>query len=186
MPAVPVIVGISATPGRFTDVLAGSGRTTRPVDISPEEVRASGLIKERVLVSHPEEEQPGDITLLREAVREWLRYTEDWRAYCEAEGDEQVVPVLVVQVEDGDENRISRTDLERAINAIRDEARDLPDEAFSHAFQDHGPLTLRTTVVRYLAPSDIADDPDVRVVFFKTSLNVGWDCPRGRSVPPEL
>src|SRR5689334_23855465 len=24
----------------------------------------------------------------------------------------------------------------------------------------------------------IHDDPDVRVVFFKTSLNTGWDCPR--------
>jgi type III restriction enzyme len=32
--------------------------------------------------------------------------------------------------------------------------------------------------LRYLAPDDIDRDPDVRIVFFKASLNQGWDCPR--------
>ena len=32
--------------------------------------------------------------------------------------------------------------------------------------------------MRYLAPSEIQNDCSVRVVFFKTSLNTGWDCPR--------
>jgi type III restriction enzyme len=40
------------------------------------------------------------------------------------------------------------------------------------------PITLSGESIRYLAPSDIEADPDVRVVFFKTSLNTGWDCPR--------
>jgi type III restriction enzyme len=32
--------------------------------------------------------------------------------------------------------------------------------------------------LRYLAPADVDADPEVRVIFFKTALNTGWDCPR--------
>jgi type III restriction enzyme len=36
----------------------------------------------------------------------------------------------------------------------------------------------RSTFGSHIAPSQIEADPRVRVVFFKTSLNTGWDCPR--------
>jgi type III restriction enzyme len=41
------------------------------------------------------------------------------------------------------------------------------------------PIALQSgTTTRYLAPSDIDGDPDVKIVLFKTSLSTGWDCPR--------
>src|SRR2546426_4970410 len=42
-PAVPIIVGISATPGRFESVIQNT-RTRRSVVIPPDAVRASGLL----------------------------------------------------------------------------------------------------------------------------------------------
>src|ERR1700687_6399409 len=43
---VPLVIGMSATPARFNKVLEGAQRITRPVDVSAEDVRASGLIKD--------------------------------------------------------------------------------------------------------------------------------------------
>ena len=62
--------------------------------------------------------------------------------------------------------------------AIDSEIGPLPERALAHAFQEGAPRDIGDRTVRYLAPSDIEADPDVRVVFFKTSLNLGWDCPR--------
>lgn len=48
IPEVPLVAGISATPERFNKVIEGAGRATRSVDVSPEDVRNSGLLKEMV------------------------------------------------------------------------------------------------------------------------------------------
>ena len=37
-------------------------------------------------------------------------------------------------------------------------------------------------MLRHIRPSEIEGDPDVQVVLFKTSLNVGWDCPRAETM----
>lgn len=86
--------------------------------------------------------------------------------------------MLVVQVQDGTANQISNTNLAEVVSALADELGSPPADAYAHAFQDGAPITVGDTVVRYLAPSAIDADPDVRVVLFKTSLNTGWDCPR--------
>lgn len=36
--------------------------------------------------------------------------------------------------------------------------------------------------VRYKEPSNIADDRNIRVVFFKENLSTGWDCPRAETM----
>lgn len=176
---VPVIVGISATPERFAALLGTTvARTTRPVPVSAKAVRESGLLKERVSLFHPTEGQPADMTLLRRAASDWREYTARWAAYSAAYGAPLVRPILIVQVLDGDARHVTRTDLAEVINIIRDEIGGLDDIAFAHAFQEGDALAIGTSSVRYLAPADIDRDPDVGVVFFKTSLNVGWDCPR--------
>jgi hypothetical protein len=45
-------------------------------------------------------------------------------------------------------------------------------------FPDRAVLALGDGSIRYLAPPDIQGDSEVRVVFFKSSLNTGCDCPR--------
>jgi type III restriction enzyme len=178
VPPVPLVVGISATPDRFQALIQRSGRTLRPIEVSAEEVRDSGLLKDAIRVFHPELRSPSDISLLREAARSWKEYRDRWAAYTAAEGGAEVRPVLVVQVQDGHGSLVSRTDLAEAIDAIGVEIGGCADESFAHAFQEGANLRLGDRVLRYLAPADIADDPEVQFVFFKSSLNTGWDCPR--------
>ena len=64
---VPLVIGMSATPARFHKVLEGAQRITRPVDVRAEDVRESGLIKDRIILDIAEDDQPADWTLLRDA-----------------------------------------------------------------------------------------------------------------------
>lgn len=178
IPRVPLIVGISATPDRFNRLIAGAGRTSRSVEVDPEDVRASGLLKETIVLYHPRDDQPSDMTMLRAAAQSWQTYSDHWGTYCREQDEVVVPPILVVQVQDGSGKQLSKTDLAEAIGVIKDEAGPLANNAFAHAFQEGTRIDLAGQELRYLAPSDIQADPDVRIIFFKTSLNTGWDCPR--------
>jgi len=176
---VPIIFAISATIERFDEVVARTGRVKRPVEIPIDAVRDSGLLKDAIDLFHPDESQPSDITMLRAAANAWQEYRDRWNAYSNDGGEGPTIrPVLLVQVQDGSGKQISKTDLPEAISALSDELGHPPADAYAHAFQEGGPITVGSTTVRYLAPSSIDADPDVQVVLFKTSLNTGWDCPR--------
>ena len=175
---VPIIFAISATIERFDEVVARTGRVKRPVEIPIDAVRDSGLLKDAIDLFHPDESQPSDITMLRAAAQAWEEYRTRWAAYGHEDREGPIRPVLLVQVQDGSGKQISKTDLPEAIAALGDELGHPPADTYAHAFQEGGPVTVGSTTVRYLAPSSIDDDPDVQVVFFKTSLNTGWDCPR--------
>jgi type III restriction enzyme len=178
IPEIPLIAGISATPERFNTLIQGTGRTARSVDVSPEDVRSSGLLKETVTFFHPTETQPSGMTMLRAAARSWRDFSERWRDYCREEDELPIHPILVVQVQDASGKQISKTDIGEAIRAIEDEAGPLNNSASAHALQEGARLDVGGRELRYLPPADIQDDPDVRVVFFKAALNTGWDCPR--------
>lgn len=179
LPPVPVVVGISATPERFNQLIVGTGRMNRPVDVDSEDVRRSGLIKDTIVLHHPTKEQPTDMTMLREAARSLKRFTSSWASYCAKQEEFTVLPLLVVQVEDSPaRGQISETDIGTAVSILRHEIGNLPSDAFAHAFQEGASLRIGGEDVRYVSPSEIQDDGDLRVVFFKTSLNTGWDCPR--------
>lgn len=182
MPAVPIVIGVSATPERFKKLLEDTDRRERPVEVDPREVQQSGLLKESILLRHSSSPVDSEMTLLRRATRQFLRYEEAWRS-------RSVRPIMLVQVEDtSDDSRKqghhSDTDLAEAIGVIKNEisssGANSPDHVFAHAFQDGKGLEIDglSGRLRGLAPSDIDSDDDVRVVFFKTALNTGWDCPR--------
>jgi type III restriction enzyme len=176
--SVPLIAGISATPDRFQKLVEGSNRTVRHIEVPVEAVRASGLLKDVLAVYRPTAKQPTDRTMLVEAAKRWRLFASSWANYTSQSGDMPVKPILVVQVEDAAGRRISKTDLADAIGAIQDAVGPLPPESFAHSFQEGGRLSLDEIELRYLAPSDIESDAEVQVVFFKTSLSTGWDCPR--------
>jgi len=181
IPMVPLVVGISATPDRFRGLCADTNRPLFAVDVDPERVRESGLLKEYVDLYHPEQIQPGQATMLTQAVGAWREYASRWSAYGLAESEQVPRPVLLVQVEDAraGASGASSTDLGMVVATL---AKELGQEAegdwLAHAFQDDTDLSVAGHTVRHLAPSAIDDDPDVKVVLFKTSLNTGWDCPR--------
>jgi len=121
LPPVPVIVGISATPERFNKLIVGTNRMNRPVDVDVADVRASGLIKETIVLHHPKKEQPTDMTMLREAAQALKTFSAHWAAYCVTQDETTVLPLLVVQVEDaGGKGQISETDIAQAIRILRD------------------------------------------------------------------
>jgi type III restriction enzyme len=182
LPPIPLVAGISATLERFQRLIEGTSRTARPVDIDPALVRDSGLLKEVITLYFPTDRDPSDITMLRAAAQAWRDMDQRWRTYCTAEDIPVVQPILVVQVEDGSGKQLSRTNLSEAIEAINNEVGPLPDVAFAHAFQEGTGLEIGGRTLRYVAPADVDADPDIRVVFFKTSLHTGWDCPRAEAM----
>ena len=174
-----LVIGVSATPQRFNDLLADTPHTVHKVQVPAEEVRASGLLKERILIHHPDAPTRAELGLLEEAARRWKVMTDLWADYCSAEGARVVRPILVVQVEDASGTHPTRTDFAAAIRAIEDATgRPLRDAELAHALQDAGEIKVGERIIRRLEASRIEEDPDVSVVFFKMALSTGWDCPR--------
>ena len=178
MPAVPLVFGMSATPERFDALVSGTSRSQRKVVVTPSDVRQSGLLKEVVSLLHPDEDQPADITMLEEAIEEWLNYRRQWESYCRTEGLPTVEPILVVQVQDKKGKSVSSTDLAQVVGTVDRMVGGLPDRSYAHTFDTESLEEMGVRSVRYLSPAEIVDDPEVQVVFFKTALNTGWDCPR--------
>lgn len=180
---VPLVVGISATPDRFLSLLHNSAapqpRSLHQVNVPVDQIRESGLLKEVVLLHHPVETQPANLTMLQEAARNWLAYTSEWSSYTQKQHLPPVAPVLVVQCEnERADGTVTATDLGGAINAVEEVIGALPDVAYAHAFGVAGDVQVGNRRIRKVAPSLIDGDPYVQIVFFKTSLNTGWDCPR--------
>jgi len=176
---VPLVLGMSATPQRFNTLLGSTSRTQRPINIDPEEVRVSGLLKDLILVHNPRTNVAGDLTLLEEAARTWKSFTKQWEDYCVKEKEEDIVrPILVVQVEDGTEGVLTRTSLEDVLRVIERQTGSLAVNEIVHCFQDSAELSISGKIIRKLEASRIQESPDAKVVLFKTALSTGWDCPR--------
>lgn len=174
-PPVPVVLGISATPERFHAAMSSAGRVPRNYEIPASEVRASGLLKDRILIKHVAEDQSANNTMLALAVNDLKEAAAAWKAHHEATGDRLVEPLLVVQVE----TAVSQARLGEILATLESAWSELSDMAVAHAFGDpHGPLQVADRTVRYLAPEAISGDDRARVVLFKSALTTGWDCPR--------
>lgn len=179
MPPVPLVLGMSATPQRFTALLGNTNRTQRPINIDPDEVRLSGLLKDWIIVENPKTAVIGELTLLEEAAKKWQKFSKLWEAYCIREKEKDAVrPILVVQVEDGNDSVITRTPLWDVVRVIERQSGPLGLNEIVHCFQDKSDIQAGGRIIRKLEASRIQDDRDVKVVLFKTALTTGWDCPR--------
>lgn len=176
---MPLVIGVSATPKRFMDLLEHAPHTIHKIAIPADEVRKSGLLKDRILIHHPEAATTAEMALLEEAARRWGQMTTAWGAYCKDEQEQMVWPVLVVQVENGSDRQLTRTDLADALTVIESAiGRRLNEGEVAHAMHDTGDLDIGGRRVRKVDASRIDADKNIGVVFFKTSLSTGWDCPR--------
>ncbi len=180
MPAVPLVLGMSATPQRFTELLGSSQRTQRPVHISPDMVRQSGLLKDLIIVTTNKSTTiESDLTHLQNAAARWKHFRERWETYCTKQREKEIVkPVLVVQVQDGSESMLTATPMEDAVRVIQRETGPMAVNEIVHCFQDKEEIQYGGCIIRRMDSSRIQDAPDVKVVFFKTALTTGWDCPR--------
>lgn len=185
LPSVPLIIGMSATPERFQTLIAQTKRVKRDVEIPVADVIASGLLKESVVVSYPEGAEGNvDFTLLEKAVDDLVRYRARWAEYSGSQNEEKTVePVLVVQVQDGSVSEISQTNLDQVVEVIDRRYYERTDTQpptgfFAHCFQETHDLSFGGHNIRKIEPSRVQNADAVRVVFFKTALSTGWDCPR--------
>jgi type III restriction enzyme len=179
IPAIDLILGVSATPQRFQKLIDGqSNRTPRKCEVNPMDVRASGLLKDRIMVFHPSGVFPTDITMLRAAVRQWQNMGVHWQKYTQEQGLPQMHPALIIQVQDGSSDGVSRTDLNEVIATIENEIGPIAPTHIAHCFEHDTPISANGVLIRKIDASRIQEETSIRFVLFKMALTTGWDCPR--------
>ncbi|WP_270913742.1 DEAD/DEAH box helicase [Allofournierella sp. CML151] len=182
---IPVVIGMSATAERF-DTLVGRGTnsTLHKVIISPAQVRQSGLLKDRIFITYPEDPtKHSDMAVLQAATDEWMEKCKHWYQYTYEQHYSNVNPVFVIQVCAGSGRNISDTDLDDVIAKIEERIGEtFKEHEVVHTFGSTGILTIHGLTVPHVEPSEIADDKRIRVVLFKENLSTGWDCPRAETM----
>jgi len=177
--SMPLVIGVSATPRRFLNLVEHAPHTLHKVNIPAEDVRKSGLLKDRIVIHHPENPSVAEMSLLQVAAKRWQGMRDRWKAYCEQESEQTVSPILVVQIENGNARQLTRTDLESAVKVIESAiGRELGYGEAAHAMHDTGDLEVAGRRIRKVDASRIEESGSIGIVFFKTSLSTGWDCPR--------
>lgn len=182
---MPVVIGMSATSARFNALVAGTTSTTQYVVVTTDEVRASGLLKDRIVISYPEENTGNkDMAVLQAAADEWKDKWDHWYQYCYEQHYAYVNPILLIQVQNGSGNAISATDLDDCVQKVEERCGiKFQEGEVVHAFGQTGSvLKINGLNVPYVEPSAIAEDKRIKVVFFKESLSTGWDCPRAETM----
>jgi type III restriction enzyme len=184
MPVMPLVIGVTATPQRFQKLIADTTSTIHKVVVPPEDVIESGLLKDRIIIHFPELAINANMTMFKEAVVNWKKKCELWTKYCEHEEQRNVVrPILVVQVEDGNEREITKTDLSSCILMLEELlGRKLQDDEVVHTFNDKETINFHNLNIHHIDASYIEEDKNAIVVFFKMNLSTGWDCPRAETM----
>ena len=182
--AMPLVIGVTATPLRFDNLVSGNTTSTiQKVQVPPEDVRDSGLLKDRIIIHYPTTSLGADMTMLQSAIENWQLKGLHWERYCARQDERKVEPVLVIQVEDGSSNEATNTDLATCVDMIQQTiGRKLMPGEIVHTFNDHGDLTVGETVIQKIEPARIEDSSEVRIVIFKQNLSTGWDCPRAETM----
>jgi type III restriction enzyme len=176
---MPLVLGMSATPLRFEQLLAGTTHTVHKVYVKAQDVRESGLIKDRILIDFPENDTQAEMSLVAEAARRWNSIANRWSEYCKAQNEALVSPILVIQVEDGTDKTLTKTDLVTTLTTVESIiGRRLQDGEVAHTLNESGDLEINGHRVRRVEASRIEEDRKIGIVLFKMSLSTGWDCPR--------
>ena len=182
---MPVVIGMSATTQRFNMLVEGTSSTIHKSVVSADEVRASGLLKDRIVITYPDEGSVNnDMAILQAAADDWKEKWDHWYQYCYEQHYAYVNPVFVIQVLNGSGNRISDTDLDDCLQKIEERTGfRFETGQVVHTFgQTNASISINGIDVPYEEPSRISDDRNIRVVFFKENLSTGWDCPRAETM----
>ena len=177
---MPIVLGISATIGRFKaamDAADASGRRLALPDVivEPSRVQASGLVKDTVVLDIPGEAGDFGTTLVSEAAKRLKQSALRWKRYAVQEGDaEAVVPLLVFQIP----NTPDADDVGRALDAIHAVIPDLTAESVRHVLTGGATQTFGRWEVDWIEPQRVQETTEVRVLVAKEAISTGWDCPR--------
>lgn len=185
IPPMPVVIGMSATTQRFNALVEGTSSTIHKSIVTTDEVCASGLLKDRIVITYPEEGAVNnDMAILQAAADDWKEKWEHWTQYCFEQHYAYVNPILIIQVLNGTGDALTDTNLDDCIAKIEERTGfKLESGQVVHTFGGTTEtLNVNGLDVRYEEPSNIAEDRNIRVVFFKENLSTGWDCPRAETM----
>ncbi|MDD3034870.1 MAG: DEAD/DEAH box helicase family protein [Bacteroidales bacterium] len=182
---IPLVIGMSATSERFNKLVAGTTSTIHKAVISAEEVRSSGLLKDRIVITYPVESTVNkDMAILQAAADEWQSKCLHWNQYCTEQHYTLFNPIFVLQVQNGSGTQISSTDLDDCLRKIEDRVGyKFQVGEVVHTFgQTSALIHVNGIDVYYVEPSRITERRQIKVVFFKENLSTGWDCPRAETM----
>lgn len=178
-PAIPVVVGISATITRWNNAMEKRDRNIlKSVSVSNKDVRDAGIVKETIDFVVPDKKKIiSDIKSedLYEACCQLHEFTNHWKQYCKISEEPVVVPLMVIQVED----KITDDTLYEICKEIKNF---LPGLDISNAFANvfgEGKLRGKNGInIPFVNADEIQEKNEIRVLFAKDAISLGWDCPR--------
>lgn len=184
LPPMPVLIGMTATSERFDRLASNIGSTTiHKITTSVDDVRASGLLKDRIVITYPDS-SGNEMAVLEAAAEDWSNVWKHWEQYCSGQHCAQINPILLVQVQDAHGHVATDTDLSQCLQIIEDKfGMKFAEGQVAHTFGSGAtPFVINGLNIPYVEPSVINDDINIRVVFFKEALSTGWDCPRAETM----
>lgn len=177
VPAIPIVLGISATVERFNTAMGeAQGRVLLPnIVVDSAKVQESGLLKDTIILDIPDEVGQFDTVLVRRATGKIKESSEAWAEYSRQQDSKEIVkPLMVLQVP----NTPDPNEIGRALDTIFQQWPELTEEAFAHVFGEHTTQTFGRHTVPYISPERVQDSHWVRVLIAKDAISTGWDCPR--------
>jgi type III restriction enzyme len=187
LPPMPVVIGMTATVERFNNLAKNVQKitqsTVQSVVTTPDEVRMSGLLKDRIVITYPET-KGNDMAVLQAASDEWKNKWDHWYQFCQEQHYAHVYPIFLIQVANAKGNRISETDMDECLRVIEERTGErFLEGQVVHAFgEGTSTLQINGLNVPYEEPSRISDNRKIKLVFFKETLTTGWDCPRAETM----
>lgn len=180
---MPVVIGMSATDERFRRLVGNIASVRHDVEVKPQEVRTSGLLKDRIIITYPEQDAVDDMVILQAAADEWKNKCDHWKYYCENQKVKQVRPVFAIQVENRGNHSVSATEIGECLSRIKARTgTHFSEYEVVHTFGQTAAIEADGLKIHHVDAADIADNTKIRVVFFKENLSTGWDCPRAETM----
>ena len=179
--AMPVVVGISATPQRFEAAMdQRADRVRMPkVAVTPREVQESGLLKDIIELRVPEKDDPVEHQYLTMACERYALACREWSEYCAREGESPVNPLLLIQAADN----VSSSALAEMCDQITGLVPGLSEAmSFANVFGEHKDIAAGKYLIPYVEPEFVQDTSRIRVLFAKEAVSNGWDCPRAEVI----
>lgn len=165
---ISVFLAATATPKRFKVLVENINKTLIPVAINYEEPKNAKLLKESFYVMSPSVHTSSTvpITICQEALKEYKIIKHNWQEHG-------IQTLLIVQIE----NLFDKNEpgfINEFIDIYSKIIEPIGKNEIRHCFgKDESDWSIE-----YVAPEEIEDKKQIKVVFFKTALTTGWDCPR--------
>lgn len=180
-PPIPIVVGISATIGKFETAMSDAEfamqrQVLEPVNVDGARVQESGLLKDTVVLDFTTEAGVFDRALVRRAAEKLDASTRAWREYARSQKDSSVavVPLMVLQIP----NRPNPDQVGDALDVISETIPSITSEAVRHVLGEHRTEEFGSWLVNWVEPQMVQERTDVRVLIAKEAISTGWDCPR--------